>query len=216
MSSLFMLTLLVGLLVAVAKLGTDLGRHAKDSLSQSVTTDMTISEFINLERGKRKTGTKYLLQEQTIRSLGNRYIGRFDAIVASWEEAPLLHVVLERKFPTTYLPHKALSEDMFQLGLYALALLESGMSCSSTSLAVTYCLQDTAIRCMQRSGSRDCSRCREGQTFTRAFRPKEVLVTLSRLNEVWYGERPPKPRSAPEVCRRCPFEASGVCNHSRT
>jgi hypothetical protein len=212
---LFLLTLLAGLLVTSAMLCTSPNNHAKNSLSHSATTDMTIGEFINLAPAKRKTGMKYLMQEQTIRSMGHRYIGRFDAIVASWEEAPLLHLVIERKFPTTYLPSRALPEDVFQLGLYALALLEMGMSCSSTNLMVRYCLQDTAARCFQRSSPRDCARCREGRTFTTAFRPDDILSALSKLNEIWYGERSPTPSSSSEVCRRCPFASNGACNYSR-
>ena len=62
------------------------------------------------------------------------YVGRFVGAVLHWEKSPILDIVIEYKFPVKHLPRQTRKEDVFQSGLYALALLDSGLSCSSTRL----------------------------------------------------------------------------------
>ena len=214
-SVLSILTLLLAFLTILGALCMGGKTQARLDFSKAVPADMTVSEFLSLDKRRRKNSTRLLLQEKEVRSLGHRYVGRLDAVVVSWQDAPVLHVVLERKFPAAQLPSRPRPEDLFQLGLYALALLESGMSCRSTRLMVTYCLQDTASRCFKKSDTPKCSLCSEGRTFTKQFRQKEVLEALSRLDEVWYGNRAPKPKPSSEKCRRCPFGSSHLCIYSK-
>jgi hypothetical protein len=112
-----------------------------------------------------------------------------------------------------YLPKKAREEDVFQSGLYALALQESGLSCSSTKLVTIYCLQEKAKRCLDKKSTRNCWRCSDGQAFVTRFRPKEVERTLRRLDEVWYEGRKPRPAHEASICRICPYNEVR-CNYS--
>jgi CRISPR/Cas system-associated exonuclease Cas4 (RecB family) len=148
-----------------------------------------------------------------VRSLGHRFVGRMDAAILHWEKAPILDLVIEYKFPVKHLPKQARQEDVFQSGLYALALLESGVSCSSTRLLVIYCLQSKAKRCLDRKSNRDCWQCSDGKVCTTRFRPKNVLGKLRKLDEVWYNGRKPRPAQEPNRCRVCPY-SNGRCNYS--
>lgn len=176
--------------------------------------DLTPLEFKEIPPRRRKN-TMVLLQEQIVKSLGHRYIGRFDASVVSWDDAPIVHMVLERKYPANCLPQDLRPEDLFQTGLYALALMESGFSCSSTQLVVVYCLQERALKCKRSSDSSKCVKCKDARVFSRSFRPEKLLRELKRLDEIWYSGRVPKPQPSVLNCRVCPF-GSSICDYSES
>ena len=121
--------------------------------------------------------------------------------------------IIERKFPTRHLPDKIREEDLFQAGLYALALMESGVSCSSARLVLVYCLQSSAERCIGKNHS-DCVACRKGAVFSRRFNQKRVLRALEKLDEIWFHNRKPKATPSEWKCRGCTFGRDGSCNHS--
>ena len=148
-----------------------------------------------------------------MRSLGHRYIGRFDTAILHWEEAPVLDLVIDYKFPVRYLPEKKRSEDIFQAGLYALALYESGVSCSGTRLVNIYCLQDQAKRCMESSSIKECWRCGDSKIHVKRFNPKQVIKALKKMDEVWYDGRRPRPSPEHGKCRACPY-SKDKCNYS--
>ncbi len=206
------LTLLLGVAVLLMVIRSDLSEGSRALLARATPTDLTPIEFKELPPHKR-TKTKQLLQEQTVRSLGHRYIGKFDAAVVAWEDAPIAHILLERKYPSNHLPTKARSEDFFQTGLYALALMESGYSCARTTLMVIYCLQDRALRCKENSNAFNCGACRSAKVFSRAFKPKDVLRKLRKLDEIWYAGRRPEPQPSQAKCQACPYGAS-ACQFS--
>lgn len=210
----FCFTLLIGLATSLLVLSKkSISFHAKRILLEARPTDMTVTELCELD-GRREQGRKILLHEQTVRSLGHRYIGSFDAAVISWKESPIAHLVIERKFPVNHLPSKTRPEDIFQLGLYSLALVESGVSCNSTLLMVIYCVQERAERCLRNSSQLNCARCRQARVFVSRFKQRDVEKTLKRLDEVWYSARRPRPAASADSCRTCPFSASGVCNYA--
>ena len=115
-----------------------------------------LSEFLKLNPNRLKINQYYLFSEENIRSLGHRFVGRLDGAVLHQEGVPVLDLVIEYKFPLKHLPKQARPEDVFQAGLYALALLESGVSCSSTKIVTIYCLQDRAKRCLDKKSTMDC------------------------------------------------------------
>lgn len=209
----FYLTILIGLSALLLSLSKrPFLLRARRAVLEAVPTEMTLSELLRVRKTRRVQSRKLLLQEQTVRSLGHRYTGRFDAAVISMGEAPIAHVVIERKFPANQLPAKARPEDIFQLGLYALALMETGVSCESTLLMVIYCLQDRAQRCLHDSPRLTCAACGDARIFVSRFRQRGVEKTLRRLDEVWYSQRPPRPASMVDSCRICPYGTKGVCN----
>ncbi len=175
----------------------------------------TLSEFLHLNPRRRTFGKSFIFREQTIRSLGYRYVGRFDYAILHWKEAPILDAVIERKFPRNLVPSTPRPEDMFQAGLYALGLRESGVSCSSTRLIIIYCLQESAKRCIGRNRA-DCLTCKDGATFSRKFRPSNVLRTLQKLDEVWFEGRSPKASPTSSKCRVCPYSIDQSCRYSST
>jgi hypothetical protein len=191
-------------------------RTAKDSLRNARSRDLAVFEFRKLKGRKRATGNKMLLQEQLVKSLSHRYLGRFDAAVVHWDSEPALDVVLERKFPSRYLPDEAKSEDIFQAGLYALAIMESGFRCKNTRLAITYCLQDVAEACFHSNRVRACWECEKGRFFEASFKPEQVRRQLRRIDEIWFKGRNPRPASSPEKCIPCPHSRSGKCNYAVT
>ncbi|MGQ4910766.1 MAG: hypothetical protein ACP6KW_01220 [Candidatus Thorarchaeota archaeon] len=188
---------------------------ARRDLRRAVVRNWTVHEFLTLREKRRDLRGLILLQEQTVVSLTNRYTGRFDAAVVHRNaDGAVLDVVLERKFPATHIPESARSEDIFQAGLYALAMKERGFRCDTTRLAVVYCLQETAEACLNQNSRRSCWECSRGRFFEREFKPKLVLKQIRRLNEVWYGKRKPRKASTPERCRPCPHSKSGRCNYA--
>ncbi len=182
-------------------------------LRRAIQATLSLSEFLKMKPERWKLNQYYFFSEENVRSLGHRFVGRLDGVVLHREETPILDLVIEYKFPLKYLPKKARPEDVFQSGLYALALLESGVSCSSTRLVTIYCLQDRAKRCLDRKSTRDCWRCSDGKTFTTRFKPKSVLRKLERLDEVWYRGRKPRPAQVQSACRVCPY-SKDKCNYS--
>lgn len=175
----------------------------------------TLSQFLHLNSDRRTFGKSFIFREQTIRSLGHRYVGRFDYAVLHWKEVPILDAVIERKFPRNYLPSRPRPEDTFQAGLYALGLLQSGVSCSSARLILMYCLQEAARRCIGKNRA-DCLSCKKGTMFTQRFRPRKVLKALRKLDEVWFDGRKPKASPIPSKCRACPYGIDQSCRHSST
>jgi hypothetical protein len=174
-----------------------------------------LMEFLKLHPSRWKIGEYYRFSEELVRSSAHRFIGRFDAAVLHWEEAPILDVMIEYKFPTNILPKRMREEDQFQVGLYALALEEYGVSCSSARIATVYCIQDVAQRCLQNSESQNCWSCGEGKIFEKKFSPKEVRKQLKKLDEVWYDRRPPRATPSESKCRACPFSEAGECNYAK-
>jgi len=172
-----------------------------------------LRDFLHLESGRPNSCESFIFREEPIRSLGHRYVGRFDLAILHWEEAPILDAIIERKFPLRYLPSKPRPQDVFQASLYAMALMESGVSCSSTRLFLIYCLQESASRCVGKNEV-DCLACGEKIMFAREFRPQRVLMGLRRLDEVWYRGRAPRATPSVSKCKSCPYGKDGLCRHS--
>ncbi|MFX1578588.1 MAG: hypothetical protein ACFFBJ_03005 [Promethearchaeota archaeon] len=182
-------------------------------MRRAISSPWSLAEFIRLESSKRKNYQYYSFSEENVRSLGHRYVGRLDAAILHWEQTPILDLVIEYKFPVNHLPNKAREEDVFQSGLYALALQESGVSCSSARIVTIYCFQDKAKECVSQKTARQCWRCNDGKTFTTRFRPGRVQKDLSKLDEVWYKGRRARPVQKPSICRACPY-SKNRCNYS--
>jgi hypothetical protein len=182
-------------------------------LRRAIPAKLSLSEFLKMKPHRWELDQYYFFSEENVRSLGHRFVGRLDGAVLHHEETPILDLVIEYKFPLTYLPKQARPEDVFQSGLYALALLESGVSCSSTRLVTIYCLQERAKRCLDRKSKRECWRCSDSKTFVTRFKPKNVLRKLKRLDEVWYKGRKPRPAQEQSTCRVCPYRKDR-CNYS--
>ncbi len=181
-------------------------------MRQAISEPGSLAEFIRMEPNRWKLNQYYSFSEENVRSLGHRYVGRFDGAVLHWEKAPILDLIIEYKFPVKQLPKQARKEDEFQSGLYALALLESGVSCSSTKLVTIYCLQNNARRCLNRKSMKDCWYCGDSKKFVTSFKPMSLLKILNRLDEVWYEGRKPRPVQEQSQCRVCPYNSR--CNFS--
>lgn len=171
-------------------------------------------EFLHLNPDKGGKGECYRFNEEIVRSHAHRFLGRFDSAVLHWEESPILDAVIERKFPTNNLPEKIKEEDIFQAGLYALALSESGVSCAQAKLVTIYCLQDTAKRCLEGNHLGECWKCSEARKFIRGYREKEIKKYLKRLDDIWYSRRKAKASPSVSKCSSCPFCRNGICNNS--
>jgi len=173
----------------------------------------SLAEFIKTKKNRWGIKQYYIFSEENVRSLGHRFVGRFDSAILHWEDSPVLDAIIEYKFPVKHIPKIARPEDVFQSGLYALALLESGVSCSSAKLVTIYCPQEIAMSCLDRKSTRDCWRCGSASVKVTRFKPKSVLKKLQRLDEVWYNGRVPNPTQEPHNCRVCPY-SNGRCNYS--
>jgi hypothetical protein len=182
-------------------------------MRRAIRAPWDLSEFLKMKPNRWKVNQYYFFSEENVRSLGHRFVGKLDGAVLHCENTPILDLVIEYKFPLKHLPKQAKPEDVFQSGLYALALLESGISCSSTRLVTVYCLQDKAKKCLDRKSTRDCWRCSDGKTYVTRFKPKNVLRKLGRLDEVWYRGRRPRPTQEQSNCRVCPY-SKNRCNYS--
>lgn len=182
-------------------------------MRRAISAPWSLAEFLKLKPNRWKLNQYYFFSEENVRSLGHRFVGRLDGTVLHWKTVPVLDLIIEYKFPMKYLPKQARKEDVFQSGLYALALLDSGVSCSTTKLVIVYCLQDKAKNCLDRKSTKRCLQCNDGKTFVTRFKPKSVLRKLRKLDEVWYGGRKPRPVQKPSRCRVCPF-SNGRCNYS--
>ncbi len=125
-------------------------------MRRAIPSPWSLFEFLHLKPSRWKFNLYYSFSEKTVRSLGYRFIGRFDKAIFHGDESPVLDLIIEHKFPVRHLPEKRGSEDIFQAGLYALALYESGVSCSVTRLVNIYCLQDRAKKCMEGNSAIEC------------------------------------------------------------
>jgi len=171
-------------------------------------------EFLNLNPSRPKRNEYYRFNEEEVRSHANRFVGRFDSAILHWDDVPILDMIIENKFPVSYMPNSVKSEDIFQAGLYALALAESGVSCKDTKLVIIYCPQDVAKKCLQSNSAKMCWQCGKGRIFSQNFNKQRIIRALSRINEVWYRKRKPRANPAEENCRPCPFGKNGRCNYS--
>ncbi len=184
------------------------------SIKRAKKAPWSLTEFLSLQPSQPNRGQYYLFNKEQVRSFAHRFIGRFDSAVLHWEDAPILDALIEHKFPIKYLPSKMKPEDLFQAGLYSLALAESGVSCRSARLVIVYCLQDTAKQCLQDRPGRNCWNCGDARVFKRKFCPDEIRMHLKRLDEVWYDKRLPRASPSETKCTACPFSTSGECNYS--
>lgn len=209
----FVLLISIIALIAASK-SIHLFTRTANIMRKAQISPWSLLEFMQVQPSRWKRFEYYRFVEEPVRSFAHRYDGRFDTAILHWEEAPILDILIEYKFPTNYMPTKMKDEDFFQLGLYTLALAESGVSCSSAKLVVVYCLQDVAKRCIQNKSKRMCWSCGEGRIFEKRFNPNTVEKRLKRLDEVWYQKRQPKATPSVEKCRPCPYSKRGDCNFS--
>jgi hypothetical protein len=182
------------------------GRIRSASLSP-----IALADFLKID--SQATRKNYLFKEEKVISLTHRYTGRFDAAVLRFKEVAILEAMIERKYPTKYLPTKAREQDLFQASLYALALQDSGVSCTSTRLVIIYCLQRNAMQCQNRSIA-DCLTCRHARVMVDRFRPSRTISQLRNMDDYWFRRRPPKPNATKNSCRICPFNKNGKCQYS--
>lgn len=208
-----MLVCMLGLLVFLAYQPRSGLLSSGMKMRRAVSAPLCLSEFLTKKQKQWKNHTYYYFSEEAVRSLGHRFVGRFDGAVIHWDDVAILDLIIELKFPSQYLPRHKKPEDVFQAGLYALALMESGVSCSSTKLVTIYCPQDRAEKCLERKSIGDCWRCSESRSYVTKFRPNDVLRTLKRLDEVWYEGRKPRPTHDESNCRVCPYSNSR-CNYT--
>lgn len=212
--SFFMLAIFVaGLLLLGMWNQSGLFASTAKVLQQASESRWTLRQFLNLNLNRPKSRNKFLFTEESVVSVGYRYNGRFDAAVLHWEEVPILDAIIERKFPISYIPNKPKQEDFFQAGLYALAMMEKGISCSTTKLVLIYCKQDNAQSCIQKDKAK-CLTCSNAKIFERKFKPKPILQRLRKLDGYWYRNRPPKASPTPSKCRSCPYGIDHSCDYS--
>ena len=205
--------LLIGIVAFIGLTKSNRNHWGTSSIiRKSQKSPWNLVEFTQLHPSHWKRREYYRFTEELVRSLAHRYFGRFDTAILHWEDAAILDVLIEYKFPVNYLPTKMKEEDHFQAGLYSLALAESGISCSSTRLVTVYCLQDDAKRCVQDKLKRNCWSCGDGRIFEKKFNPDKIHKHLKRLDEVWYKKRKPIATPSKTKCRPCPFSQRGDCN----
>ncbi len=195
------------------KLGVDLFSPSSRIIRNVEPARWSLRDFLHLQSDRPKSNRTFIFREEPIRSLGHRYAGRFDYAILHWEEAPILDAIVERKFPLSYLPSKPQPQDVFQAGLYALALMESGVSSSSTRLFLIYCLQDSASRCIERNTA-ECLTCGYKVMFVEGFRSERILRWLRKLDEVWYLGRKPRATPSGSKCHACPYGTDRTCRYS--
>jgi hypothetical protein len=184
-------------------------------MQKSSRNQMPLRHFIAKEPPKRILDRHFLFTEENVYSISNRFRGRFDMAILHWDESPILDVLFERKFPTGRLPIKVHQYDVFQASLYALALMDSGVICSSTKIIVAYCRQEDAIKCQHNRAIASCLRCDNGAVFTIDFSFKETIKKLHSLNRYWFESKQPK--SSPDIhkCSICPYASKEVCKWSK-
>ncbi|MHA1928911.1 MAG: hypothetical protein ACTSV2_10100 [Candidatus Thorarchaeota archaeon] len=173
-----------------------------------------LKTFLRLKDNRPSPREGFLFSEENVTSMAHRYNGRFDQAILRWDEVPILEMMIERKFPVHILPTKAKQEDIFQASLYTLALLERGISCSSTKLVVIYCLQKNAEKCFDKASVANCFKCRKGKTFQKKFNAEKTIKLLDKMNQVWYKARKPKATPSIAKCSTCPYKKMNVCNYS--
>jgi hypothetical protein len=213
--NLTMFILLVGSIIVIGYIQGRFGSIGiRGKMRKAQNAPWNLYEFLHLNPSRQNVSEYYRFYEESVRSHSHRYVGRFDSAILHWEEVPILDLVIENKFPVSCLPNQARKEDLFQAGLYALALAETGVSCKESRLVTIYCLQDVAKRCLQGNAPKKCWDCGEGKIFSKVFNPKDVRKALKKLDEVWYNKRNPKASPTPSKCRPCPYGTNGKCKYS--
>lgn len=174
----------------------------------------SLVDFLELLKSKRKYGVHYLFNEQLVRSSKHRIVGRFDSAVLHWvQQGPVLDQIIEFKFPTKILPDHAYSHDLFQAGLYALALEDHRVNTDKAQLVLVYCLQKTAEKCLS-SSNQGCLMCGKGRVFVKSFDRKGVLRDLKRLDQIWFDNRRPRASPSGDKCIACPYSHDHSCKYS--
>jgi hypothetical protein len=213
--NLLLFILLVGTIMVIAIFRVGVGTTSiRVKMRQAKSAPWDLQEFLRLDPSNPKRNEFYRFNEESVRSHAHRYMGRFDSAILHWEDAPILDLIVENKFPASNLPERAKKEDIFQAGLYALALAETGVSCMNAKLVIMYCLQDTAKRCLDGNSHRNCWDCGEGKIFSQKFDQREIMKNLARINAVWYEKRKPRASPSEDNCRPCPYSKNGRCNYS--
>ncbi|MFW9960849.1 MAG: hypothetical protein ACFFDV_07520 [Candidatus Thorarchaeota archaeon] len=208
-------SILIGTIAVIAAIrSVHFFRRTSNIMGKAQNSPWSLLDFMQLKPSRWKRYEYYRFVEEPVRSFAHRYNGRIDTAILHWEKVPILDFLIEYKFPINHIPTKMKDEDYFQLGLYSLALAESGVSCSTAKLSTVYCLQDVAKRCTQDKSKRMCWSCGEGRIFEKRFNPDNIEKHLKRLDEVWYQKRLPKAAPSVARCRPCPFSKSGNCNFS--
>jgi hypothetical protein len=213
--NLLLFILLIGTILVIAIFRVGAGTISiRGKMRNAKPAPWDLQEFLNLNPSSPKRNEFYRFSEESVRSHAHRYVGRFDGAILHWEEVPILDLIIENKFPVSYLPDKVKKEDIFQAGLYALALAETGISCRDTRLVIIYCLQDIAKTCLQGNSQRKCWDCGEGKLFSQKFNQREIMKSLKRIDAVWYKRRKPQASPTEDHCRPCPYSRNGKCNYS--
>jgi hypothetical protein len=206
---------LVAIILVIALYQRGVGTYSlRGKMKNAQMAPWDLHDFLTLSPNKPKNNEYYRFTEESVRSHAHGFVGRFDSAILHWEDAPILDMIIENKFPVSYLPEKAKREDIFQAGLYALALRDTGVSCGGAKVVIIYCLQDVAKRCLQSNTPKMCWNCGDGKIFSQNCDLQGVLKKLSKLNEVWYRKRQPRAKPNEENCRSCPYGTNGKCNYS--
>ena len=174
----------------------------------------SLSYFTNGKHEDKVGKNLYIFTEQPVYSQRYRITGRFDQAILHWETRPILDAIIERKFPVHVIPKEIRSEDIFQAGLYALALMDNGISTDSTKLVVIYCLQKNAMKCVLKKKSVNCLECKSSRVFSKQFSPTTIMKKLRKLDEIWFANRKPKASPSTTKCRVCPYRNS-KCKYSK-
>lgn len=209
----FTVLLIIILVIAIFRIGFGT-ISVRGKMRHAQTSPWNLHEFLLLNPSKPKHNDCYRFNEESVRSHAHRFVGRFDGAILHWEEAPILDMIIESKFPVNNLPEKAGREDIFQAGLYALALADTGVSCKDAKLVIIYCLQDAAKRCVYGNSPRRCWDCGEGKIFSQNYDQQKIMKTLAKIDEVWYKKRQPRASPSESNCRPCPYSKDGRCNRS--
>ena len=183
-SSLLLAVFLVGTLALLCDVRGRTINTVSRIINRSIVAPWDLNTFLHLESESPEPNQYYSFAEEAVVSMGHRYNGRFDQAILRFEGVPILEIVIERKFPSRNTPEIVRTEDIFQAGLYALALMERGVSCRSTRLVVIYCTQKAASNCAIAGKSVNCFECGKGSIFQQKFNLKRVLKTLKKLDEV--------------------------------
>lgn len=209
---------LIGILTSLISLVILLLRHRNtisDLYNNSIPAPWSLKFFLKNYSHQTMKNTQYLFTEQLVTSRRYRIKGRFDQAILHSTEKPTLDMIIENKFPVHVLPNKVHSEDMFQAGLYALALMDQRISITSTKLVIIYCLQKYALECTIKSKHQNCLKCGHSRVFVNRFAPSKVIKKLRKLDEVWNSYRKPKASPNKLKCRICPYDNSR-CKYSKT
>ena len=174
--SIFSFAALIAIILIIAVFRIGLGTlTVKGKMRSAQKAPWDLHEFLSLNPSKPKHNEYYKFSEESVRSHAHRFVGRFDGAILHWEDVPILDMIIENKFPVSYLPERVKKEDIFQAGLYALALADTGVSCRNSKLVIIYCLQDVAKRCLQGNKPRMCWECGEGKIFTQNFNRRTTI-----------------------------------------